>query len=82
MAASTAADMYRRELDLLNLRLSATMLEARDNLAPRAVLVKDDDDDGGTKASAVIAVERRKRSAAFVVFIAAVFSLVAQEDNE
>ena len=81
MAASTAADMYRRELDLLNL-LSATMLEARDDLAPRAVLVKDDDDDGGTKASAVIAVERRKRSAAFVVFIAAVFSLVAQEDNE
>ena len=59
-----------------NLR-SVTMLEARDVLAPRAVLVKNDDDDG-TKASAVIAVESRKRSAALVVFIAAVFSLVSK----
>ena len=75
--ASTAVDMYRRESDLPNL-LSATMLEARDVLAPRAVLVKDDDDDDGTKASAVIAVESRKRSAALVVFIAAVFSLVSK----
>ena len=77
VAASTVADMYRRELELLNL-LSATMLEARDVLAPLAVhvLVKDDDDDGGTKASAVIAVESsRKRSAALVVFIAAVYLL-------
>ena len=52
------------------------MLEARDVLAPRVVLVRgdDDDDDGGTKALAVIAVESRKRSAALVVFIAAVFT--------